>query len=112
MCVRIIYIYVCLHIGVYVLGGVCVCVCDPASGVRAIHRREGFHSLQKDLPKASLKCSALQGLQERVWIRKLSCSDATFKHVVGFCFKFQFIQHFPSCSHMLGAVFGTVGEER
>lgn len=56
-----------------------VCVCDPASGVRAIYRREGFHSLQKDLPKVSLKCCTLQCLQERVWIPKLSCSDATFK---------------------------------
>lgn len=32
-----------------------------ASGLGAIHRGEGFQSVQKDLPEAPLQCSALQG---------------------------------------------------
>ena len=55
MCV----IYIC----VYVL--MCECVFLPASGVRAIYKRKGFCGLQKDLLKASLKCSALQGPTEK-----------------------------------------------
>ena len=44
---------------------VCVCVCVPAPGVSAIYKRKGFRGLQKDLLKASLKCSVLQRPTEK-----------------------------------------------
>lgn len=92
-----------------------ISMCVPVSGVRAIYRRKGFYSLQKDLPKPSLKYSALQGPTEKdsdLWTFPHTPMQPLRTWLISVASSSQFSQHFPRCSHVVGTVLGTVGTER